>query len=141
MQQHVPSTGDGSHPPLFGVAPSPNSDGNFRGINLDDIFADCFFGPTTELDAAAGAVPTDFAQPAVGHHAPQMQQPAAAAAATAARASLPLLREWLRDPAGDGQRLDIRIPALSQGGTMMAITGDRDGLSELRALVQEYDFL
>ena len=62
-------------------------------------------------------------------------------AATAARASLPLLREWLRDPAGDGQRLDIRIPALSQGGTMMAITGDRDGLSELRALVQEYDFL
>lgn len=62
-------------------------------------------------------------------------------AATAARASLPLLREWLRDPAGDGLRLDIRIPALSQGGTMMAITGDRDGLSELRALVQEFDFL
>ena len=62
-------------------------------------------------------------------------------AATAARASLPLLREWLRDPAGDGQRLDIRIPALSQGGTMMAITGDRDGLSELRALVQEFDLL
>ena len=62
-------------------------------------------------------------------------------AATAARASLPLLREWLRDPAGDGQRLDIRIPALSQGGTMMAITGDRVGLSELRALVQEFDFL
>ena len=62
-------------------------------------------------------------------------------AATAARASLPLLREWLHDPTGDGQRLDIRIPALSQGGTMMAITGDRDGLSELRALVQEFDFL
>lgn len=62
-------------------------------------------------------------------------------AATAARASLPLLREWLRDPAGDGLRLDIRIPALSQGGTMMAITGDRDGLSDLRALVQEFDFL
>lgn len=63
------------------------------------------------------------------------------AAAAAARASLPLLRTWLEDPRSDGQRLDIRIPALSQGGTMMAITGDQDGLSELRALVQEFDFL
>ena len=62
-------------------------------------------------------------------------------AATAARASLPLLREWLRDPAGDGQRLNIRIPALSQGGVMMAIIGDREGLSELRDLVQEFGFL
>lgn len=62
-------------------------------------------------------------------------------AAAAARASLPLLRTWLEDPSSDGQRLDIRIPALSQGGTMMAITGDQDGLSELRALVQEFDFL
>lgn len=63
------------------------------------------------------------------------------AAAAAARASLPLLRTWLEDPRSDGQRLDIRIPALSQGGTMMAIIGDQDGLSELRALVQEFDFL
>lgn len=63
------------------------------------------------------------------------------AAAVAARATVPLLRNWLRDPAGDGQRLNIRIPALSQGGTMMAVTGDRDGLSELRELVQEFDFL
>jgi len=63
------------------------------------------------------------------------------AAAAAARASLPMLRDWLKDPRGDGQRLGIRIPALSQGGTMMAITGDREGLSELRRLVQEFDFL
>lgn len=64
-----------------------------------------------------------------------------AAAATAARASLPLLRSWLNDPSGGGQRLDIRIPALSQGGTMMAITGDEEGLAELRKLVQDFDHL
>ena len=52
------------------------------------------------------------------------------AAAAAARASIPLIRSWLNDPRGDGQRLDIRIPALSQGGTMMAITGDREGLAQ-----------
>lgn len=63
------------------------------------------------------------------------------AAAAAARASLPMLRDWLTDPRGDGQRLGIRIPALSQGGTMMAITGDREGLFELRRLVQEFDSL
>ena len=63
------------------------------------------------------------------------------AAAAAARASLPLLRDWLKDPQGDGQRLDIRIPTLSQGGTMMAIVGDRDGLCELRDLVQGFDHL
>jgi hypothetical protein len=62
-------------------------------------------------------------------------------AAAAARASLPLLRDWLNDPRGNGQRLDIRILALSQGGTMMAIVGDRDGLCELRKLVQEFDHL
>lgn len=64
-----------------------------------------------------------------------------AAAAAAARASVPLLRDWLKDPQGDGQRLDIRIPALSQGGTMMALVGDRDGLCELRDLVQGFDHL
>ena len=63
------------------------------------------------------------------------------AAAAAARASLPLLRNWLKDPRGDAQRLDLRIPALSQGGTMMAIIGDRDGLFELRKLVQDFDHL
>lgn len=63
------------------------------------------------------------------------------AAALAARASLPLLRNWLKDPHGDGQRLDIRIPALSQGGTMMALTGDHEGLSDLRRLVQDFDHL
>jgi hypothetical protein len=52
-----------------------------------------------------------------------------------------LLRSWLEDPRGDGRRLDIWIPALSHGGTMMAITGDRDGLSELRKLVQDFDHL
>lgn len=62
-------------------------------------------------------------------------------AAIAARTSLPLLRDWLENPCGDGQRLGIRIPALSQGGTMMAITGDRDGLSDLRKLVQDFDHL
>lgn len=64
-----------------------------------------------------------------------------ATAAAAARASLPFLRDWLNDPRGIGLRLDIWIPALSQGGTMMAIVGDRDGLSELRKLVQEFDHL
>ncbi|MEQ9145204.1 MAG: J domain-containing protein [Parvibaculaceae bacterium] len=64
-----------------------------------------------------------------------------ATAAAAARASLPLLYDWLKDPKGDGKRLDIRIPALSQGGTMMAIVGDRDGLCELRDLVQSFDDL
>lgn len=63
------------------------------------------------------------------------------AAAAAARASVPMLRDWLNDPRGNGQRLDIWIPALSQGGTMMAIVGDLDGLSELRKLVQEFDHL
>jgi len=62
-------------------------------------------------------------------------------AAAAARASLPLLRSWLEDARGDGDRLDISIPALSQGGTMMAIIGDRDGLSEIRNLVQTFDYL
>ncbi|MBD1546264.1 J domain-containing protein [Roseibium aggregatum] len=63
------------------------------------------------------------------------------AAAAAARASLPLLRNWLKDPRGDGLRLELRIPALSQGGTMMAITGDNEGLAELRKLVQDFDHL
>lgn len=62
-------------------------------------------------------------------------------AAAAARASLPLLRDWLSNPAGDQDRLDIRIPALAQGGTMMAITADREGLIELRKLVQEFEHL
>jgi DnaJ-domain-containing protein 1 len=64
-----------------------------------------------------------------------------AAAAAAARASLPLLRAWLTDPRGEGNRLDIRIPALSQGGTMMAFVGDADGLSALTALVHEFNEL
>ena len=63
------------------------------------------------------------------------------AAAAAARASMPLLRSWLNDPRGDGHRLDMRIPALSQGGTMMAITGDREGLAQLRKLVQDFEHL
>jgi hypothetical protein len=62
-------------------------------------------------------------------------------AAAAARASLPLLRDWLSDTCRNGQPLDISILALSQGGTMMAIVGDRDGLRELRKLVQEFDHL
>ena len=62
-------------------------------------------------------------------------------AAIAARASLPLLRAWLKDPRGEGKRLTIRIPALSQGGTMMAITEDREGLTELCNLVHDFDDL
>jgi hypothetical protein len=62
-------------------------------------------------------------------------------AAVAARKSIPLVRRWLKDPKGDGQRLDIRIPALQQGGTMMALTGDREGLEEIRALVGEFEHL
>ncbi|OSP53444.1 hypothetical protein BV911_18000 [Pseudoruegeria sp. SK021] len=35
----------------------------------------------------------------------------------------------------------LSIPALSQGGTMMAFVGDKDGLMELRKLVQEFGYL
>lgn len=62
-------------------------------------------------------------------------------AAVAARASLPWIRKWLRDPRGGEDRLVLSIPALSQGGTMMAFVGDKDGLMELRKLVQEFDHL
>lgn len=62
-------------------------------------------------------------------------------AATAARKSLPLIRKWLEDPRGNGKRLRLSMPALTQGGTMMAITGDREGLMKLRELVLEFDHL
>jgi len=62
-------------------------------------------------------------------------------AAKAARASLPLVRIWLDIRRDDGKPLGISIPALSQGGTMMAITADKDGLSELRKLVQDFHHL
>ncbi|AUQ99317.1 DnaJ domain-containing protein [Phaeobacter inhibens] len=62
-------------------------------------------------------------------------------AAAAARASLPWVRKWLMDPRGSEDRLELSIPALSQGGTMMAFVGDKDGLMELRKLVQEFDYL
>lgn len=62
-------------------------------------------------------------------------------AADAARRSIAPLRKWLQDPKGDGDRLDIRIPALQQGGTMMALSGDREGLEEIRALVGEFEHL
>lgn len=62
-------------------------------------------------------------------------------AAGAARKSIAPLREWLKDPRGDGGRLQIRIPALQQGGTMMAITGDRNGLEEILDLVDEFEHL
>ena len=62
-------------------------------------------------------------------------------AAAAARASLALLRMWLRDPRGEGKRLDIRIPALQQGGTILAITGDLEGLRDMQSLVEEFDHL
>jgi len=63
------------------------------------------------------------------------------AAADAANKSLPLLRKWLKDPRGDDERLSISIPVLSQGGTMMAITGDRKGLEAVHTLVNEFDHL
>ncbi|MBU2866008.1 J domain-containing protein [Pacificibacter marinus] len=62
-------------------------------------------------------------------------------AAAAARASLPWIRKWLENPRGGEDRLVLSIPALSQGGTMMAFVGDEDGLMELRKLVQEFDHL
>lgn len=62
-------------------------------------------------------------------------------AATAARASLPLIRKWLEDPRGNGKRLSLNMPALTQGGTMLAITGDRKALSMLHNLVSEFDHL
>lgn len=62
-------------------------------------------------------------------------------AATAARKSLPLFRKWLEDPRGNGKRLSLSMPALTQGGTMLAITGDRKGLAMLHDLVSEFDHL
>lgn len=62
-------------------------------------------------------------------------------AATAARKSLPLIRKWLEDPKGNGKRLSLSMPALTQGGTMLAITGDRKGLTMLQDLVSEFDHL
>ena len=62
-------------------------------------------------------------------------------AAIAARKSLPLIRKWLEDPKGHGKRLSLNMPALTQGGTMLAITGDRKGLAMLHDLVSEFDHL
>ncbi len=62
-------------------------------------------------------------------------------AAAAARKSLPLIRKWLEDPRGNGKRLSLNMPALTQGGTMLAITGDRNGLAMLHDLVSEFDHL
>jgi hypothetical protein len=62
-------------------------------------------------------------------------------AAGTARDSIAPLRKWLKNPKGDGERLQIRIPALQQGGTMLAITGDRNGLEKLRDLVDEFEHL
>lgn len=62
-------------------------------------------------------------------------------AAAAARTSLPLIRKWLEDPRGNGKRLSLNMPALTQGGTMLAITGDRKGLAMLHDLVSEFDHL
>ncbi|MCK5502158.1 MAG: molecular chaperone DnaJ, partial [Tritonibacter mobilis] len=62
-------------------------------------------------------------------------------AATAARKSLPLIRKWLEDPRGNGKRLSLSMPALTQGGTMLAIKGDRKGLAMLHDLVSEFDHL
>lgn len=64
-----------------------------------------------------------------------------AKAAEAAHKSIAPLREWLKDPRGDGARLQLRIPALQQGGTMMALTGDVEGLEKIRDLVTEFDHL
>lgn len=62
-------------------------------------------------------------------------------AAEAAHMSIAPLREWLSDPRGDGERQQLRIPALQQGGTMMALTGDIEGLLKVRDLTQEFDHL
>jgi len=62
-------------------------------------------------------------------------------AATAARKSLPLIRKWLEAPGGNDKRLSLNMPALTQGGTMLAIAGDRKGLAVLYDLVWEFDHL
>lgn len=62
-------------------------------------------------------------------------------AAHAAQQSIAPLRKWLADPKGNGVRLQIRIPALQQGGTMMAITGNLMGLESIRDLVHEFEHL
>lgn len=64
-----------------------------------------------------------------------------AEAAEAAHMSIFPLRDWLSDPRGDRQRLQLRIPALQQGGTMMALTGDIEGLLKVHDLTHEFDHL
>ena len=44
-----PVAGDDGHPPLFGASGTAEvDDGTTRSINLDDIFADCFLGPSPD---------------------------------------------------------------------------------------------
>ncbi|WP_259987430.1 exonuclease domain-containing protein [Sulfitobacter sp. S190] len=62
-------------------------------------------------------------------------------AAKAAHLSITPLRDWLSDPRGHGERLHLRIPALQQGGTMMALNGDTKGLSKVIDLTREFDHL
>ncbi|MDQ2092302.1 J domain-containing protein [Marimonas arenosa] len=62
-------------------------------------------------------------------------------AAEAAYKSISPLRKWLSDPRRDWERDQITIPALQQGGTMMAIIGNQKGLEELRDIVNEFDHL
>lgn len=62
-------------------------------------------------------------------------------AAEAAHMSIAPLRDWLSDPRGGGERLQLRLPALQQGGTMMALTGDMKGLQKVRDLTLEFDHL
>jgi DNA polymerase-3 subunit epsilon len=62
-------------------------------------------------------------------------------AAEAAHLSITPLQDWLSDPRGHGERLDLRIPALQQGGTMMALTGDTEGLSKVIDLTRKFDHL
>jgi len=63
------------------------------------------------------------------------------AAARAAGDSLPLIRNWLTDRTFDGGLVTISIPALAQGGTMMALCGDDKGLSDISELISDFDAL
>ena len=50
--------------------------------------------------------------------------------------NLSIIPEWVKETRRDYGSFDIRsIPALEQGGTMLALLGDEEGLARMRRIV------
>lgn len=93
------------------------------------------------LEAMAGQMPNGDYFVLLGKLQSAISEKRYAEAAEAAHLSIAPLRDWLSDSRGDGQRLQLRIPALLQGGTMMALAGDFEGLLKVRDLTEEFGHL